>query len=380
MNPLEVSFISYMHHLLRSPLFCLLLVLPPRAFSQKNPPDNLIPNPSFEEYSDEPSGWYYSGRDFSRVAMYWTSPTAASPDIYGPKVEVPKSWAAVGFGKIKAYQGSSFAGITVYGCENGKPHCREYIQVQLSEPLVPGQRYGYSCMVAQLPKAVSVRNLGLWFSEVEIDEGAHEPILVQPVLSLDRFISADGKWNRWTGQFIAEKKCSYLLIGNFRTDQESLVKMPVRSDIRFGYYYLDDVRLFKLPPMLPVPVSDSPLRDYVPKRDEIITLSNIYFEYDRSDFMPRAVLQLNELLAFLQEHPTLQIEIRGHTDEMGTPQYNQDLSMRRAGAVAWFLKKRGIDPARLSTVGFGATKPIESNDTAAGRAKNRRVEIKVIRP
>ena len=85
-----------------------------QSSSQKATPENLVPNHGFEEYSDEPSGWYYSGKDFSRVAMFWTSPTAASPDIYGPKVEIPKSWSAVGFGKVKAYQGSSYAGITVY--------------------------------------------------------------------------------------------------------------------------------------------------------------------------------------------------------------------------------------------------------------------------
>ncbi|HSF90363.1 MAG TPA: hypothetical protein VLA46_13160, partial [Saprospiraceae bacterium] len=54
-----------------------------QSSSQKSPPANMVPNPGFEEYSDEPSGWYYSGKDFSRVAMFWTSPTAASPDIYG---------------------------------------------------------------------------------------------------------------------------------------------------------------------------------------------------------------------------------------------------------------------------------------------------------
>lgn len=67
--------------------FTLLLALD--ATSQKTT-SNLIPNPSFEEYSDDPTGWFYSGHDFSRVAMYWTSPTGASPDIYGPKVHVPK--------------------------------------------------------------------------------------------------------------------------------------------------------------------------------------------------------------------------------------------------------------------------------------------------
>lgn len=359
--------------------FSLLLTFCLQIAESQKPSTNLVPNPSFEEYSDQPSGWYYSGKDFSRVSMYWTSPTAASPDIYGPKVHVPESWAAVGFGEIKASQGTSYAGITVYGCENGKPHCREYIQVLLIEPLIPGQRYGFSCMLAHLKESVAVKNIGLWFSSYEIDEGAHEPILEQPMLTLDRFIPSDGKWNRWTGEFVADQKLSYLLIGNFRKDADSQVKIPLRSDIRFGYYYIDDVRLYKIPPILKVPESDSPLQHYIPKAGEVITLGNIYFEHDRTDFMPRALVQLNELLAFLKKYPSVEIEIRGHTDNVGTPAYNQDLSKRRSGAVAWFLKKRGIGASRLTTLGFGATQPVSTNETSLGRSQNRRVEIKVTR-
>jgi outer membrane protein OmpA-like peptidoglycan-associated protein len=346
---------------------------------QKNPAPNLVPNPSFEEYSDEPSGWYYSGKDFARVAMFWTSPTAASPDIYGPKVRVPASWEAAGFGDTKPYHGSSYAGITVYGCDKGKPHCREYIQVLLAEPLIPGQQYGFSCMVAHLPKSVSVKNIGLAFSEHEIDEGAHEPLFFQTALTLDRLIPSDGKWNRWTGTFEADKTMSYLLIGNFKSDDDSQVKIPLHSDLRFGYYYLDDIRLYKIPPLINPPASDSPLKNYIPKAGESVVLSSIYFEHDRTDFMPRALIQLNELLAFLKKYPTLHIEIIGHTDNVGTTEYNQQLSVKRAGAVAWFLKKRGIDAKRLTSSGVGATQPVGSNFTSIGKSQNRRVEIKVIR-
>src|SRR5262245_43351314 len=143
---------------LSMPAILFLLALSFPSFGQYNPKDNLVPNSSFEEFSDPPSGWYYSGRDFSRVSLYWTSPTAASPDLYAPKVNIPASWKAVGFGRVKSYSGTSHAGITVYGCGQGKPHCREYIQVQLDEPLVPGQQYSFSCMLAHLQKSVSVKN------------------------------------------------------------------------------------------------------------------------------------------------------------------------------------------------------------------------------
>lgn len=367
-----------MNHLLHTIILVVSCFLPNLAPSQKPPPENLVPNPGFEEYSDDPSGWYYSGHDFSRVCMFWTSPTAASPDIYGPKVKVPKTWAEIGFGRTKSYQGSSHAGITVYGCDKGKPHCREYVQVQLTEPLVKGQRYGFTCQLSHLQNSVMVRNLGLWFSDQEIDEGTQDPIFQDPVLSLDRFLPSDGRWYRWTGQFVADKSSSYLLIGNFKSDEDSQVRLPTRSDLRYGYYYLDDVHLFKIPPIIIPPPNDSPLTDFIPKPGEIVTLSRIYFEYDRVDFMPRALIQLDQLLAFLKKYPTMHIDIIGHTDNMGSIEYNQQLSMRRSAAVVNWLVAKGINRNRLISSGFGSSQPINTNFTSLGRSQNRRVEIKVL--
>ena len=55
--------------------------------------ENIVPNPGFEEYSNYPLGWFYKGSDFSRVIKYWSSPTAASPDVFGPKVRIPRQWS-----------------------------------------------------------------------------------------------------------------------------------------------------------------------------------------------------------------------------------------------------------------------------------------------
>lgn len=364
---------------IRSSVFLVCaFIFPFITVAQKNQEENLVPNPGFEEFSDKPSGWYYSGRDFARVAMYWTSPTAASPDIYTPEVDVPQSWSAVGFGDQRPYKGEAFAGITVYGCGKGKPHCREYVQVLLTEGLVPGQKYGFSCMLSHLPKSVSVKNLALWFSDYDIDEGAHNTLYKDPVLTLNRFIPSDKKWYKWSGVFVAEKPSSYLLIGNFRSDHDSEVKMPSRSELRFGYYYLDEVTLYKIPPIIVPTYTDSPLDDFEPKPGEIVTLSRIYFEHDRTDFMPRALIQLDQLLNFLLKHPTMHIEVIGHTDNVGYTAYNQQLSVRRSAAVVNWLVREGIERERLHSSGFGSDQPISTNYTSKGRSLNRRVEIKVL--
>jgi len=367
-----------MNIMFRPVLTLLLLQSHFILISQKPGQQNLVPNPSFEEFSDPPSGWYYSGKDFSRVALYWTSPNDSSPDIYAPKVSIPASWKSVGFGSVKSFKGSSHAGITVYGCDNGKPHCREYVQIQLTEPLVPGQRYGFSCMVAHLSKSVTVRNLGLSFTDHEIEEAGHERLLLNPTLNLNRWIPSDGNWHRWSGHFIADKASSYLLIGNFQTDDDSQIKLPYKSDLRFGYYYLDDVRLFKIPPIIAVPPVDSTLAHYLPKAGGIVSLSRIYFEHDRTDFMPRALLQLRQLLDFLNRYPEMKIEIIGHTDNVGGMEYNQVLSAKRSKAVMSWLIAKGIRKERMSSSGMGSSLPISSNATSLGRSQNRRVEVKII--
>lgn len=148
--------------------------------------------------------------------------------------------------------------------------------------------------------------------------------------------------------------------------------------MRYGYYYLDDVRLFKIPPIIKTPPSDSPLANYTPKEGGIIKLSRIYFEHDRTDFMPQALIQLKQLLEFLNRYPELKVEIRGHTDNVGSDSYNQNLSERRSAAVVNWLVVKGISRDRLVSSGFGSKEPISTNATSLGRSQNRRVEVKVI--
>jgi len=75
------------------------------------------------------------------------------------------------------------------------------------------------------------------------------------------------------------------------------------------------------------------------------------------------------------DNPTLRVLLEGHTDSIGAEAYNQGLSERRAKAVMQYLIKGGVDSARLSTVGYGESRPIAPNNTKEGRAKNRRVEL-----
>jgi outer membrane protein OmpA-like peptidoglycan-associated protein len=101
----------------------------------------------------------------------------------------------------------------------------------------------------------------------------------------------------------------------------------------------------------------------------------ILFGYDRSDLSASAEDNLDKLINILKEYKDTNIEIQGHTDSKGTDAYNQGLSERRAGAVATYLRNRGLAPSRIVTRGYGETAPVAANDTESGRAQNRRVNF-----
>ncbi len=102
----------------------------------------------------------------------------------------------------------------------------------------------------------------------------------------------------------------------------------------------------------------------------------LHFAFDKAAIDPEDYQSLNDVAKVIREYPNLKLDIEGHTDSTGSAAYNQALSERRAKAVVNYLVNRaGIDAARLRAVGYGETKPIESNATREGRAKNRRVEL-----
>jgi OmpA-OmpF porin, OOP family len=103
--------------------------------------------------------------------------------------------------------------------------------------------------------------------------------------------------------------------------------------------------------------------------------STVLFDLNSAKVKPEAYPALNESVLILKKNPNLIIEVDGHTDNSGTASYNMALSLKRAEAVKDYFVSRGIDPKRLSTKGFGFTKPAASNKTKEGRAKNRRVEL-----
>jgi len=110
---------------------------------------------------------------------------------------------------------------------------------------------------------------------------------------------------------------------------------------------------------------------------EKVVLKGVSFEMGSSKLRPEAHAPLRAVAGTMKAHPALRVEVGGHTDSIGEKGKNQRLSQRRAESVRTFLVSEGVDAARLAAKGYGESQPVDTNETPAGRANNRRVEFRV---
>jgi outer membrane protein OmpA-like peptidoglycan-associated protein len=106
-----------------------------------------------------------------------------------------------------------------------------------------------------------------------------------------------------------------------------------------------------------------------------ILLNDIYYAVSSSKINEESLWILEQFAEYLQEHPGWLIEIRGHTDNVGDEKANESLSLQRANEVMKYLSSKGVPQNQMTAKGYGESKPVATNDTEAGRAKNRRTEF-----
>lgn len=130
------------------------------------------------------------------------------------------------------------------------------------------------------------------------------------------------------------------------------------------------------PVIVPAPApAPAPPPPPAPKPREVFRMSGVYFDFDKSNLKPVGKDTLEAAVKYLNANPGARVEIVGHSDSIGTDQYNRSLSDRRATAVRRYLQERGIDASRMSIRAAGESDPAADNGTTEGRALNRRVVI-----
>ena len=116
-----------------------------------------------------------------------------------------------------------------------------------------------------------------------------------------------------------------------------------------------------------------------PEVAKVIELSGVSFKTNSEVLDSSSYQRLDKAVATLKNNPGTNVIVAGHTDSSGDAAYNQSLSEKRANMVRNYLIEKGVDGSRLSARGYGETEPVASNNSAAGRAKNRRVELRILK-
>jgi outer membrane protein OmpA-like peptidoglycan-associated protein len=200
-------------------------------------------------------------------------------------------------------------------------------------------------------------------------------------ISRERFYQEKLGWTKISFTYTASGFENYFSIGNFNSNRKTnLIKMQRAQEYEFAYYYIDDVSVASVESEVIVEEEKQPEKtkvETVIKEDEVYTFNNVLFEFDKAILVETSVKELDELYKHLEKRPLLSIEIYGHTDNIGTVRRNKELSLHRAKAVSDYLILKGLETSRITWFGFGSSKPIVPNDTAAQRKKNRRVAFKL---
>lgn len=110
----------------------------------------------------------------------------------------------------------------------------------------------------------------------------------------------------------------------------------------------------------------------------VSVLQNVFFDTDRYDLKEKSRTELHKIIRFLNDNPSIRVEIAGHTDDVGAREYNRQLSEKRAKAVYQYLADNGIETGRMMTKGYGPDQPVGDNNTGEGRQLNRRIEFRIV--
>ena len=139
-------------------------------------------------------------------------------------------------------------------------------------------------------------------------------------------------------------------------------------------------KIFSIESLTVPPEPVAVVEEVVVEKEEVIVIRDVHFEFDKSDLSDYSKEMLDDAANVINQvsdkYPALKVDVSGHTDSTGSDGYNQGLSERRANAVKQYLIRKGVEPGRLNTYAYGESKPVATNDTAEGRAQNRRAETR----
>jgi OmpA-OmpF porin, OOP family len=348
-----------------------------------------VPNGGFEEYVKCPGDFSRASAEFR--AREWYAPTGGTPDLFNTcshgQAGVPHNWAGV----ADAYEGLGYAGIYLYMAMPVENY-REYLQCKLNSLLIKDSTYRVEFRFKLSSYSMyAIDRIGVVLSDAAL-KAKHDRVLpVKPTLVYvqDSALNKEtGYWQKFAMEYKARGTEQFITIGNFGNDEETRtykIKFQASQQEMLAYsayYYIDDVQvMLKFPPPDPLlaGISIHAFGEESTTLDKTYVLKNIQFHYDSYKLMVSSFEELDRLVYWLHENPTVKVLLSGHTDNRGSDRYNLVLSLNRAKSVAAYLKAHGISAHRIETYGYGKERPLIDAQTEEAQAINRRVEVKFVR-
>jgi len=341
---------------------------------------DLVTNASFEYEGIAPKNF-----DKIHLASGWDNANRGTVDLYSSAaskytVGIPDNRQ----GTQTPFDGNSYAGIIAYqddkSCSleesmmnlrptavDGYQSYSEYVQCEMSAPLVAGKRYKITYQVSLSERSSrAVSNFGAAVSETKIMSTTNAFLDVEPAFVHEMIVGDKEGWTEISGIFTAKGGEKFLTLGVFdakNMEKTSLVEGN-QPDYKRAYYYVDGLT------MLPAEGVDF---GRILKGDNVV-LTKLNFDLGKSTIRQESFEQLDEFAAWLKSHPKVGgISIDGHTDKSGSAETNNALSKSRAEAVKTYLTNKGVT-INMFARGFGSSKPLVKGGAEVNE-KNRRVEI-----
>lgn len=357
---------------------------------------NLIPHPSFESHTECPKDKDHYTLQYAKgwFTKPWLTPEGYemehSPDYFHQcnkgKYGNPDNF----MGYQHASDGKAYTGIYV-----AKVNTREYMQAKLDTPLEKGKHYWIQANVSLADRClIAIDQISALLHSKKQFKG-EEPGAIDLDAAMKPGISGQSlkdkkDWTPLSGCYQAKGGEKFLALGNFRSDEDTphhwVKKDSEKEGLKRSYYYVDEVSVqpCKAAEECPCQVEFDSLLTQLDESlkhsdSAAIRLQQIHFKTDEAQLLPWSYPELNEIAEYVKNQSSLNVHIKGHTDDRGSDEHNQELSKNRALVVKQYLQLQGVNDSQISYKGFGSTQPIASNENPSGRQKNRRVEILIFK-
>ena len=347
-------------------------------------PASLVKDGGFEDRKFCPSDY---NQQRLRTLNHWVQPTEATPDHFAAcsgLAGVPENR----FGTELALEGAAYGGLVLFS--RSKWRYREYLSTELHRDLAPGEWVCVSAWYTAAEKAGIVADgFGAWLS-LDKPKGERDFILkAEPQLSAPsgHFLEVTEGWVKLSDAVQAEGGERWITLGNFDAKGQTRLALSAsapKDATDWAYVYVDGVEV--VPVEKPEDCSclvreiAAEMQDPPEPLTRVTELERdtLHFDFDAAELRLEDEAKLDRWGRLLRRNRFLRLEVHGHTDAIGPEGYNADLSERRAAAAFGYLMDQGVAPNRMRTAAHGSLQPAASNSSGAGRARNRRVEFRLV--